>query len=362
MPILARYLLAAYLPPFSLCLGVFLAVLLMNYFLRLFNVAVTKGISVGWIFICFAKLSPYFLSLAMPMAFLVALLLTLGQLSESGEIMALRASGYSFRELLKPFFAVALLMTSLLFFTNHWASPMGFHAFRESYADALARVSRLDFEPRALNRLGDWEIYSDAVEDRGARLSGVRLIKRIGGYQRLRIAAPQGSAHLIPRKGLRLDLEHGQLAWPNQDPKSHTTASFASSEMFIPFAASDRAERELEIQELTTVQLRERARDPAERESRRREFSTEAALRGAGALAPLALFFVACPLGLSLERRSKALAFALSLAVLFCYYGLLALGLGLGRRGGELAALGPWAADLGALAAGAALWRWRLAR
>lgn len=362
MPILARYLLAAYLPPFSLCLGVFLAVLLMNYFLRLFNIAVTKGISVGWIFVCFAKLSPYFLSLAVPMAFLVALLLTLGQLSESGEIMALRASGYSFRELLKPYFALALLLTAMLFFTNHWASPMGFHAFRESYADALSRVSRLDFEPRALNQLGDWEIYSDAVEDNGGRLAGVRLIKRIGGYKRLRIAAPRGSAHLISRKGLRLDLEHGQLAWPNQDPKSHTTASFASSEMFIPFSASDRGVRELEIQELTTVELRARARDASEDASRRREYSTEASLRGAGALAPLALFFVACPLGLSLERRSKAVAFGLSLAVLFCYYGLLALGLGLGRRGGELAALGPWAADLGALAAGAALWRWRLAR
>ncbi|MBI3299755.1 MAG: LptF/LptG family permease [Elusimicrobia bacterium] len=362
MPILSRYLLSVYLPPFSLCLGAFLAVLLMNYFLRLFNVAVSKGIAVSWVFLCFAKLAPYFLSLALPMAFLVALLLTLGQLSESGEIMALRASGYSFRELLKPFLAVALLLTALLVYTNNWASPQGFHAFRESYDEALAQISRLDFEPRALTRLGDWEIYSDAVRSQGGRLSGVRLIKRIGGYKRLRIAAPSGTAELMPRRGLRLVLVDGQLAWPNQDPQSHTTASFGRSELFIPFSDSERLLREPEIPELTTPQLRRRAADPAFEPARRREYATEATMRAAGAFAPLALFLVACPLGLSLERRSKAMGFALSLAVLFGYYGLLALGLGYGRRGGELAAWAPWGADLAALLAGAALWRRRLAR
>lgn len=362
MPVLSRYLLAQYLSPFSLCLGAFLAVLLMNYFLRLFNVAVTKGIAVSWIFLCFAKLSPYFLSLALPMAFLVALLLTLGQLSESGEVMALRASGYSFKELLKPYFAVAACLSALLFFVNHWASPWGFHAFRESYADAVAQVSRLDFEARALTRLGDWEFYSDRVDAEDGRLHGVRLVKRQGGYARLRIAAPSGQALLIQRKGLRLDLNDGQLAWPNEDPQSHTTAGFRRSELFIPFSDSDRALREPEIQEYTTVALRARAKDPAVAPQRRREYSTEATLRGAGAFAPLALFLVACPLGLSLERRAKAVGFALSLGVLFGYYGLLALGLGLGRRGGDLSALAPWFANLAALGAAGVLWRRLLAR
>jgi lipopolysaccharide export system permease protein len=362
VPVLSRYLLAQYFSPFSLCLGAFLAVLLMNYFLRLFNVAVTKGIAVSWIFLCFAKLSPYFLSLALPMAFLVALLLTLGQLSESGEVMALRASGYSFKELLKPYFAVAALLSAILFFVNHWASPWGFHAFRESYADAVAQVSRLDFEPRALTRLGDWEFYSDRVDPEDGRLHGVRLVKRQGGYARLRIAAPSGQALLIQRKGLRLDLNDGQLAWPNEDPTSHTTAGFRRSELFIPFSDSARALREPEIQEYTTVALRARAKDPAVPAQRQREYSTEASLRGAGAFAPLALFLVSCPLGLSLERRAKAVGFALSLGVLFGYYGLLALGLGLGRRGGDFSALAPWFANIAALGAAGALWRRLLAR
>src|SRR5438045_9654172 len=96
MPILARYLFRQYLPTLFLCLAVCVSVLLMNQFLRLFNLAVLKGISPFWILACFARLMPYLLSLAFPMAFLVALLLTLGYLSENGEIMALLSSGCSF--------------------------------------------------------------------------------------------------------------------------------------------------------------------------------------------------------------------------------------------------------------------------
>ncbi|MDE2291918.1 MAG: LptF/LptG family permease [Elusimicrobia bacterium] len=362
MPLLAQYLLASYLPPFALSLGVFLAVLLMNYFLRLFNIAVTEGIAVSWVFGCFVKLMPYFLSMALPMSFLVALLLTLGQLSETGEVLALRASGYDFRELLKPYFAVAAVLACALLVINDWVSPAGYHAFRDSMDAAVSQVSHLDLEAHALTPLGDWEIYADGVRGDGAQLAGVRLVKRTGSYERLRIAAPAGSARLEPKRGLRLTLEDGQMSWPNEDPESHTSAAFRRSELFIPFGATDRPPREYEIQELSTPELHARAAAPGVSPQRRREYRTEAALREAGALAPVALFFVACPLGLGLERRSKALGFALSLAVLFGYYGLLALGLGLGRRGGELAAFAPWAADAAALAAGAVLWRWRLAR
>jgi len=78
MSLLSRYLYRSYLPVFFMCLGIFLFVLLMNYFLRLFNLALMKGISLGWIVFCFSRLLPYFLSLALPMSFLVALLLNLG--------------------------------------------------------------------------------------------------------------------------------------------------------------------------------------------------------------------------------------------------------------------------------------------
>lgn len=359
VPILSRYLLRSYLAPFALALGVFLFLLLMSHFLRLFNLAMMKGIPLTWILACFARLLPYFLSLALPMAFLVALLLTLGQLSEHGEIMALRASGYSFREMLAPFLALAVLLSLLLLYVNHKASPEGFHSFRNSYTQAASRVSRMDLEPRVLTRIGDWEFYAEVVEPRSGRMSGVRLIKGRGDYKRLRILAPTGSARVEPGRGVRLELLSGSLQWPNEDPTANTTSTFGRYQLFVPFASQESG-RPLDMQELNTFRLRGWLKDPALDEQKRREYATETAVRSAGALAPLVLFWIACPLGLSLEKKSRAAGFTLSLAVMFGYYGLLALGIGLGRRSLALSPWAPWLPDAAALALGAWLWRRRL--
>jgi lipopolysaccharide export LptBFGC system permease protein LptF len=358
MRILTRYLLRTYIPTFLLCLGIFLFVLLMNYFLRLFNMAVMKGISLSWILLCFARLSPYFLSLSLPMAFLVALLLTLGHFSENGEALALRSAGFSFKEILAPYLVLAVVLSGLLVYINHKASPEGFHSFRDSYDRAAAELSHVTVEPRILTRVCDWEIYAEGSDEEAGRLRGVRLIKRQGDYKRLRVMAPEGSVRMEKGRGLHLELRDGALLWPNDEPASRTSSTFRRYKMFSPIFDNSKFHRELDIQEMNTPRLLQRAGDPATEPSRRREYATEGALRSAGAAAPFVLFWVACPLGLRSERRTRAVSFALSLLVLFVYYGLLALGMSLGRRHLEWSSWGPWIPDVVCLGIGGGLW-WR---
>lgn len=361
MKILTRYLLRSYLPSFLLCLGIFLFVLLMNYFLRLFNLAVMKGISLGWILFCFSRLLPFFLSLALPMAFLVGLLITLGTFSESGELMAMRSSGLSFREILGPFLAIAIALSLLLFYVNHKASPEAFHSFRESYSRAASTVSRAGLEPRTMTRLNDWQIYVDTVSPEDGGLGGIRLIMAKGAYRRLRVTAPKGRLTVDKGKGIRLELENGTLIWPNDDPKSRLSATFGRYRLFMPFVDYRKVHRDPDLQELSTAKVREQLAGDKLDLHHRREYATEAALRSAGAAAPFTLFWAAAPLGLRLQRRSRAVGFALSLALLFVFYGLMALGIGLGRSSLAWSPWGPWLPNAAALAAGAVLW-WRMLR
>jgi lipopolysaccharide export system permease protein len=354
-------LLRSFFPAFLMSLGVLLFVLLMQYFLRLFSFALMKGMPLVWILFCFARLLPYFLSIALPIAFLVSLLLTLGQLSETGEMMALRASGFSFREILSPFLAVSLLLALLLIYVNHKASPEGFHSFRKAYSRASAQISKVSFEPRTYSPVGDWRFFAESVSE-GGDLGGVRLIKLRGGYKRLRVSARSGRAAIQAGHGVALELRDGTLQWPNDDTESITTARFGRYRLYIPFVDAKGLARDLDIQELNTLVLLERAASRRVEPSRRREYATEAALRSSGAAAPFVLFWIACPLGLSLERKSRTAGFGLSLLVMFAFYGLLALGVGLGRRSLALSAWAPWLPNACALAAGAALWRGRLSR
>lgn len=356
MRLLTRYLLRSCVPTFLLGLGAFLFVLLMQYFLKLFNLALMKGISFFWILSCFARLLPYFLSLALPMAFLVALLLTLGALCESGEVMAMRASGFSFNEILAPYLLFAAALSALLFFVNHQASPDGFHSFRNAYSQAAERVARVNLEPRTFFPLGDWRFYAEEV-GRNGEVGGVRLVKLRGQYQRMRVWARRGRAVVEPGRGVSLELRSGSLQWPNEVPGGITTATFGRYHLFVPFVDYKKVHRDPDMQELNTAKLRDILRAGPMEPARRREYTAEAALRSAGAAAPLALFWVACPLGLRLERKSRAVGFALSLLVIFAFYGLLALGMGLGRRDLAMSPWGPWIPDAASVLAGLPLWR-----
>jgi len=359
MTILTRYMLRSFFPAFGLSIGVFVFVMLMTFFLRLFNLALMKGIPLSWILVCFGRLSPYFLSLSLPMAFLVALLLTLGQHSENGEVMALRASGFSFKDILKPFLGLAIIVSVLLFGINHKWSPDGFHSFQRSYHRALAEITRLNIEPNAMTSIGYWTIFAKSVHEKSGDLGGVRVVKRQGQYRRMRISAPTGRSEVESGVGVKLVLENGAVVWPSDDPHSHTVSSFKRASFFLPFKGD--VDRKAELQELSTPRIREEIARGALTEQKTREYTTEAALRSAAAFAPFMLFWVACPLGLKLEKRSRPIGFAMSLVLMFVFYGLLAVGVGLGRKDILLSPWTPWLPNLMCVPAGIWSW-WRLLR
>ena len=356
--ILPRYCLGLFLPVFLLCLGIFTGVLLMNNFLRLFNLALLKGISWFWIAGCFARLMPYFISLALPMAFLVATMLTLGQLCEQGEVLALRASGFSFLELTWPFLALAVGFSGLLLYLNHKAAPQGFHSFRKQYAIAAQQISKLDLQPGSFMRLGEWKLYARQADPESERIAGVYLVRvRDNKESGVRISAREGKILLEPGRSLTLELYDGSLQLPNLEPAKLTAGHFGRYRLSVPVAGLPDREHPLDIPEITSAGLRQRLAEPGIDAQTRNEFRVELALRSAAAFAPFIFFWIAAPLGLQLTRHSRGLGFAASLLVLMAYYGLLATGIGLGRSRPRLADAAPWLADVAGVALGVVLTR-----
>lgn len=67
---------------------------------------------------------PGMISMALPMATLIATLLSLGNLSRHNEIIAMRASGVSLAKIIAPLFAGGLLISVLGFFNNEYIMPV----------------------------------------------------------------------------------------------------------------------------------------------------------------------------------------------------------------------------------------------
>lgn len=350
MPILPRYILRQFLPVFGASAALFLGVLMMNQFLRLFSLAMMKGIPVWWILACFARLLPSFAALAVPMSFLVASMVVLGQLAESGEIMALRASGFSYREITRPLLWTSVILSALLLFINHKAGPEGFHSFKKRTTAAAQKVARVELRARSFTELGPWRLYARGSDSKTGVLEGVYLVKP-GIAQSMRINAETGKLTNDPGRGITLELLDGQLQLPNKEPERFTSGRFERYTVFVPLTAAAAAPRELDMQEMNTTRLREKAADPGIPSDRRLEYRVEAAVRTVGALSPFVFFWVGVPLGMA-KRRTRGADFAASLGVMFLFYGLLVVGVSLGRKHEAFASTAPWLCDVTGLVAG----------
>ena len=351
MPILPRYILKQFLPTFGVGLVLFFSVLLMNQFLRLFTLAVMKGLPLIWIMSCFARLLPSFASLTVPMAFLVAAMITLGSLTDAGEVMALRSAGFAYYEIVKPFLWAALVLSVLLLLINHQVGPAGFHSFRQQTTEAGQKMAKIDLRPRSFTPVGPWRLYAREADNATGRLEGVYLVKP-SRTDSVRVNAERGRLNLVASRGVEMELEEGQLQLPNADPDRYTSGRFDTYRVFMPLVEAS-TPRELDLQELTTGDLSRKIAAADVPRERRLEYIVEKASRSASALSPFVFFWIAAPLGVGLKRRTRGLDFAASLGVMFVYYGLLVVGISLGRRHDHLAAVAPWMGDAIGLALGA---------
>lgn len=109
------FILGAFIGPFILTTAVVVFVLLINMIASHLDQLLGKGLS--WL--VFAKLVVFFamnlLPMALPLAILLASLITFGNLGEHNELTAMKGSGVSLLRVLRPIFIFSLLLTVFSF-------------------------------------------------------------------------------------------------------------------------------------------------------------------------------------------------------------------------------------------------------
>lgn len=139
---ISRYIISEILPPFFLGLLTFTFILLIARLLKLVELVVTRGVPILQIGKLFGLILPTFLELTVPMAFLLAILLGLGRLSSDHELLALKASGVSPKQILLPVAAVAIVVSMLTLLLTTVGRPAAQVALKsELYEIARTRVS-----------------------------------------------------------------------------------------------------------------------------------------------------------------------------------------------------------------------------
>ena len=108
VPIARLYILRIFAKYLAMSVSVFALLLLMLNFVQMVNSGALAGFSFYFLGKSIACLLPNILGTSLPLAFLLAMLLSLGQMSQDGEILALRAGGFSFFDIFSGVSAAAV--------------------------------------------------------------------------------------------------------------------------------------------------------------------------------------------------------------------------------------------------------------
>ncbi len=359
------YILRVFAKFLGLSLFIFTSLLLMLNFVQVINQGVLAGFSFYFLAKSMLYMLPNIVATSLPLAFLLAMLLSLGDMSQDGEIIALRAGGFSFYEILSGVLWAAVLASFFLLAVNNWAGPRTLKRSTDYTVSMLNRVTKIDLKPRTFQKISDWVLYAEGVNSLTGTMRGVKLIQSLdkGGAPGFvtKINASEGSYRVLRERGLEIELGQGQFSQTDcKLPEKILYGDFHSYRTLLPFFSEGGPGRKLNQREITTPGLLARLKAGVDDPSVADKYRIEVATRIALALAPLAFFLVGAPLGVALDKRGRSAGFAITLGIIFFYYGLTITGSVLARK---YHALFPWAIFVPALAtalAGAWLWKRRL--
>ncbi|HQR17096.1 MAG TPA: LptF/LptG family permease [Gemmatimonadales bacterium] len=194
MRLLSRYLLRQLAAPFVFALAALTSIMLLNQLAKRFGALVGKGLPWTVIGEVFLLSLPFIIAMTLPMAVLLAVLYAFSTLAAGNEITAMRASGISIGQLLRPVFAAALLLTAADFVFVDQGLPAANLRLKALIFDIGRKRPTLELREQALNEVPPSQLYLRAgrIDPASGRLRDVTIYDMSGQQGRQVIYADSG--------------------------------------------------------------------------------------------------------------------------------------------------------------------------
>lgn len=212
MKILHRYVIAEFIAPFLISIGVFTFVMLLDKLLDLLDMIVSKGVPLVIVGEIFVLLLPSMVAVVVPMAVLSGILIAIGRLSGDMEVTAMKACGIGVFRLLLPLSAVAVLLGGILVVFNDSILPGANHRAKNLLLDVgTMRPTARIVSGMFVEDLDNYRILVEGKDDLTGRLRGVVIHQSIPGKPLRTISAMTGTMRPMGANHLRMTLENGQM-------------------------------------------------------------------------------------------------------------------------------------------------------
>ena len=179
MKILTRYLIRSLAGPFTFSFVLLTGLLFVNAVARLLDDLAGKGLPPEIIGEALLLSFPHTIALTLPMAVLVAVLYTFGELASASEIVAMSASGVRPRSLLLPTLIMGVLVGGATYAFNDWILPEANHRLKNLQSSIREKSPTFQLRERAVNRIeaqdgmGPYFLKANAIDPASSELTDV---------------------------------------------------------------------------------------------------------------------------------------------------------------------------------------------
>lgn len=351
---LGRYVLREHIAPFVYSLALIVFLFVLNFTFQVLGKILGKGLPTGLILEFFVYNIAWILSMAVPMAALIATLMAFGRLAGDQEITAMKAGGVSLWKLTRPLLLVGLLLTLGLMAYNNWVLP------EFNYKSNLLRKTIFRKAPTMqmddglfLFDVPGLVVHSRSVDHETRRMYGVTAFDESERAVHTTILADSADLVLDEDEGeFLLTLHSGQIHrrdW--REPGRYSVMDYRSSELRIDARnmvlqrqeSKFRNDREQTISQMLAKVKRWREADPTHNARKIRTYMVEVHKKLALPAAILTFVLVGVPLGVRSGRGGIGVSGSLSVLFFLVYWIFLIGGEDLADRGFLSPAVAMWA-------------------
>ncbi|MEA2095439.1 MAG: LptF/LptG family permease [Candidatus Cloacimonadota bacterium] len=396
MKILERYILKENFKPFVVSLMVTTFVMLLDKIIDLLNLIIEKHLDILTIVSIFGLSLPFILALTVPMAILLASIMSFGRLSVDNELIAFKSCGINIFTLLKPTVIAALFLSFFMVYFNNAVLPQTNHMLKNMMIKANYRRPATAIIPGTFNSMKNYTIYvKERIDD---ELFGILIYNREKTKFPQTISAERGRIELANGgNSLKAILYNGQMHERDQkNPDKYNISEFKKFTLNLPdlgykmnLEGTDyRGDRELsskamqkivnerktkiellhteieDIQEdINEINSKEEANNKNELKknynrlnlkkdkittlkSDVRKYQVEIHKKYAIAFACVIFVLIGAPIGMMTKTSGVGMSFSVSAIVFLIYYGSLTLGEELADKGVVSPFLAMWVSNI----------------
>lgn len=328
MKILRNYFLKEFIGPLFLTLGVLSFVMaFVGNLKRIADLVINRGVDIISVLKLFLFMTPYIVTYALPIAVLIAVLISLGRLASDNEVIAIKASGINLFNLILPLIIIGLILSLALVIFNDRGSSYAHYIYRKTLIEVGIKNPTAAFEEGVfINSFQKYILFIYRVDQKKNKLSNVRIYEPQGEDKPTRtIVAKNGEFIAIPEKNMiKLKLTDGTSDEPDpENPKNFYKLNFKTYFMNL---SSNQGQQKDQIRkkpkDMTIQELKKEAKKLKKEGIDPTPLITEINEKIALAFSCLVFMLLGSSLAIITRRKEKSINIGMAMLIITVYYPL----------------------------------------